>query len=124
MDIPLATKRLDRAAALTLLGYAVVLTAVILVAAALLDGTVLLVVVLGLLAAWLVHVALYRYAWGRWRSVVSPLGLHGDGLHGGPRWARSSSPGRPSPQRASSAGCVAGCSGSGWSPSATRDAPS
>lgn len=82
MDVPLATHRLDRAAALTLLGYAVVLTAVVLVAVALLEGTVLVVVVLVLLAAWLIHVALYRYAWTRWRRVTSPLGLHGDGVRG------------------------------------------
>ena len=64
-----------------LVGYAVVLTALVGLATALLEGTPLLAVLLALVVAWLLHVGLYLYTWSRMRKVASPLGLHGDGLH-------------------------------------------
>jgi len=81
LDIPLARTRLDRAAAIMLVGYAVVLSALVAVATALLEGTALLVVLVVLAVAWLVHIGLYLLAWSGLRKVASPLGLHGDALH-------------------------------------------
>jgi hypothetical protein len=81
VDIPLAQARLDRVGAALIVGYAVVLSAVVAGVSALLEGVALLVVLLVLVLLWLVHVGLYLYAWSRLRKVAFPLGLHGDGVH-------------------------------------------
>lgn len=82
MDIPLARTRLDRFVALQLLALAVLLTALVALVVALLDGTARTVVLLVLVVAWLLQVGAYLFTWSQVRRVASPLGLHGDGLHG------------------------------------------
>jgi hypothetical protein len=81
MEIPLARSRLDLFATVMLIVYAAILTGLVTLASALLDGTALLVVLIVLVVFWLFHSALYVYTWTRLRQISHPLGLHGDGLH-------------------------------------------
>jgi len=81
VDIALAQPRFDLFATFVLVAYAAVLTGLVAAAVALLDGTALLLVLLGLVVFWLFHSGLYVFTWSRMRKVAHPLGLHGDGLH-------------------------------------------
>ena len=68
-------------AAVLIVVYAALLTAVVLGTSAILEGVPLLVALLVLAGAWIVHVGLFLTAWRRLRRVPFPLGVHGDGLH-------------------------------------------
>ena len=81
MEIPLARTRFDLFATFVLVGYAAILTGLVAVASAFLDGVGLLVVLIVLVLFWLFHSGLYVVSWTRMRKVSHPLGLHGDGLH-------------------------------------------
>jgi hypothetical protein len=81
MEILLRRSRLDAFAVSLLVGYAVIVTALVALASIFLDGTALLVVLIVLVLFWLLHAGLYVFSWTRMRRVASPLGLHGDGLH-------------------------------------------
>ena len=81
MDIPLARNRFDLFSTLALIVYAAILTGLVALASAFLDGTALLVVLIVLVLFWLFHSGLYVFTWTRMRKISHPLGLHGDGLH-------------------------------------------
>jgi hypothetical protein len=81
VEIPLARTRLDLFASLMLIAYAVILTGLVALASAFLDGTALLVVLIVLVLFWLFHASLYVFTWTRMRRISHPLGLLGDGLH-------------------------------------------
>jgi hypothetical protein len=81
MEIPLARTRFDLFSTFVLIAYAIVLTGLVALASALLDGVALLVVLIVLVVFWLFHAGLYVFTWTRMRKVSHPLGLHGDGLH-------------------------------------------
>ena len=76
MDIPLARTRLDAVAAVLMVVYAALLTAVVLGTSAVLEGVALLVVLLVLAGAWIVHVGLFLTAWRRLRRVPSVSYTH------------------------------------------------
>jgi hypothetical protein len=82
MDIPLARNRLDAFAALMLVAYAALFTALFWVVTAVLDlGDGALTVVLGVLVVvWLIWSGMFAFTWTRMRRVTSPLGLHPTGL--------------------------------------------
>jgi hypothetical protein len=83
MDIPLARTRFDLFAAVMLIAYAAIFTALVWVVTAVLDlgDTALLLALVALVVLWLLWSGLYVFGWTRMRKVASPLGLHGDGLH-------------------------------------------
>ena len=81
MEIPLARTRFDLFTTFALIVYAAILTGLVAVASAFLDGVALLVVLIVLVLFWLFHSGLYVFTWARMRKVSHPLGLHGDGLH-------------------------------------------
>jgi len=83
MDIPLARTRLDLFAAIQLIGYAAIFTALVWLVTAVLDlgDTALLLALVGLVVLWLLWSGLYVFGWTRMRKVSFPLGLQGDGLH-------------------------------------------
>jgi hypothetical protein len=81
VDIPLARNRFDLFSMLALVVYAAILTGLVALASAFLDGTALLVVLIVLVLFWLFHSGLYVFTWTRMRKISHPLGLHGDGLH-------------------------------------------
>jgi hypothetical protein len=80
LEIPLARTRFDAFAAVTLVVYAAVFTALVAAAFVLLDGTALLVVLLVLTVLWLFWSALYLFTWSRMRRIDNPLALHDYGV--------------------------------------------
>ena len=81
MEIPLARTRFDLFATFALIVYAAILTGLVALASAFLEGVALLVVLIVLVVFWLFHSGLYVFGWTRMRKVSHPLGVHGDGLH-------------------------------------------
>ncbi len=82
MEIPLARTRFDLFTTFALIVYAAILTGLVAVASAFLEGVALLVVLIVLVLFWLFHSVLYVFSWTRMRKVAHPIGLHGDGVHG------------------------------------------
>jgi hypothetical protein len=82
VEIHLARTRFDLYAALVLIGYAAVFTALVWLVTAVLDlGDTALTVVLAVLAAlWLFWSVGYLWTWTRIRRVETPLGLHAFGV--------------------------------------------